>query len=139
MRRLAIAVVLVLVALRCLRGPSCRLDQDWAAEAPFYDYLNSVSFDRGRGELVYGDHQVVRTTVRFRYERDRRAISFAYDGYARRRIEYELKEGKFEVVEPGPGGDRRVRFRCRLRFAEDPFPPGAYHHPRTDYYACRER
>ncbi len=87
---------------------------------------------------MYGDHQVVRTVVRFRYERDRRAITFAYDGYAKRRIEYELKEGKFDVVEPSPGGDRKTRFRCRLRFAEDPFPPSAYHHPRTDYYACPE-
>jgi hypothetical protein len=141
MRRRAVVVVIAVVAgARWLGGhrDQCRLDPEhWQAEAPFYDYLNYVALERGSGEMVYGDHQVVRTELRFRYESADGVITFAYDdGYVPRRVGYRVDDGDFEIIEPGPGGDRKMRFRCRLRFDSDPFPPDAYHHPRTDYYAC---
>jgi hypothetical protein len=111
--------------------------EPWRAPAPFYDYLNVVSFDgRGRGELLYGDHQAIRAEVRFRYRASDRAISFDYEGHAPRTIGYAISAGDFKVWEPGPGGGTETRYRCRLRFAADPFPPDAYHHPQRDYY-CR--
>jgi hypothetical protein len=122
-------------------GKSCQLAQDWNAQAPFYDYLNSVSFTTaGRGELVYGDHQVVRTELKFRYQDDGHTIAFAYaDGFAPQRIGYAIERGDFVVVEPGPGGETRTRYACRLRFERDPFPPDAYHHPQRQYFACPRR
>jgi hypothetical protein len=140
MRRAWWLVVPLVVALQW-RGSRhrCEVALDWHAPAAHYDYFQSIAFKAdGTGELAMGEGQLVRTEVTVRYRVRGSAIVLTYvrgSAAPARTIRFSLDEGDFAVIEPDYDGRRERHFRCRLHFAENPFPPDAYSDDHRDYYA----
>jgi hypothetical protein len=128
-------------------GDPCKLEGPrWAARVALYDHLQTIRFTRGgRGELVLGSGQAVRLDLSFRHaHRGWRRLKL-YDWRHRedgrplpakpRHARYRLKRGNFRFVRKTPGGEEKLRFRCRLRFSRSPFPTGEP--ADRDYYGVR--
>lgn len=138
MKRLAFCLVAVAL-LRC-SSHHCELATHWHAPRPHYDYVQSIELRaNGTGALVMGEGQLVRTDVTVRY---RAADNVLHLDYTRgshapaRAVRYKLDTGDFVVDEPDYDGSRRHHYRCRVRFAENPFPPDVMSDDHLIYYAC---
>jgi hypothetical protein len=144
MRRLAWIglLVLIVVAWMYCRGktPPCVPALAWHSPPPHYDYFQSIELRRdGTGELAMGEGQLVRSDVKIRYRVDKGAIAIRYVAGSRaaaRTIPITIDEGDFVVVEPEYDRTREHHYRCRLRFAQNPFPPDAVSDDHRIYYAC---
>lgn len=118
---------------------SQKLLTSWLAHPEKYDYLQAVTFrSNGTGDLVWGDHQVIRHDEKFQFHV--RPLAFATDlsrwpqDLASKRFELRflseqgreyhgrllLEEGNFQFDREGPVGGR-VTFACRLTFDSCPF------------------
>ncbi|MBS2040710.1 hypothetical protein JST97_37330 [bacterium] len=118
---------------------SQRLMGSWLAHPEKYDYLQAVTFrPDGTGDLVWGDHQVIRHDEKFQF--DLRPLAFSPDPtrwsqeLASQRFELRflseqgreysgrllLEEGHFQFEREGPVGGR-VSYACRLTFDTCPF------------------
>lgn len=128
--------------LHCRHGERCRLAEYWHAPAPHYDYIQAIELrPNGTGEMIMGEGQHVVTDVRVRYRVARDSITFDYvagSDAKPRTVDFRLDAGDFVIVEPGYDEPRKRRFRCRLHFAENPFPPDTYSDDHFDYYGCEQ-
>lgn len=140
MRRILWLGVALVVWLHCRGTSPCKLAAHWDAPKPHYDYLQYVSLKSdGTGEMVMGEGQLVRSevSVRYRVKSDRITFSYVRGSRARSRtIRVRIDEGDFVVVEPDYDRERERHFRCRLHFAENPFPPDVMSDDHLDYYGC---
>jgi hypothetical protein len=120
------------------RAPS--LTRTWHAPAPHYDYLEAITFARGGvGNMVWGYHQAVRCDIDFRWRRaGDGAVELTYlrEALQPRRLAFAVERGRFDVRDPGPGGDRTIHYRCRLTFGATPFPAGC--DTQRVYYGCED-
>ena len=118
---------------------SQRLLGSWLAHPEKYDYLQAVTLrSNGTGDLVWGDHQVIRHDEKFQF--NVRPLAFSTDltrwphELAGKNFELRflseqgreycgrllLEEGHFQFEREGPVGGR-VTFACRLTFDNCPF------------------
>jgi hypothetical protein len=143
-RRLWLGVAGLALWAWCARGGGardCPLPQYWMAPPPFYDYLQRVDLgEDGRGELLFGYSQAMRTEVEIEWRAGRggRLEIKPLRGSRSRpyAVPYTVQQGDFAVRIPGPGGDEVVHFRCHLHFERNPFPPDVESDRHLDYYAC---
>ncbi|HEY5951374.1 MAG TPA: hypothetical protein VIV40_38035 [Kofleriaceae bacterium] len=140
MKRWLWLIVACAVWLQCRSGRTCKLAESWHAPPPHYDYFQSIELRAdGTGHMAMGEGQMVRSDVKVQYSVKGRAMTLHYvagSQAASRTIPFRLEEGDFVVEEPDYDRTRRRHFRCRLRFAENPFPPDAMSDDHRDYYAC---
>jgi hypothetical protein len=118
------------------------LVDDWVAEPPHGDYIESVNM-RGDGtvELVWGYGQLVRCQHWGRWARFRRdVVRFEYwdddiGDIVERDLAFWIEHGRFSFVDHDSSEERH--FGCRIVFDASPFPARCD----TDrvYYGCAER
>jgi hypothetical protein len=122
-------------------GDRCRVQQRWDAGLAEFDYLQSLDLTRSdRGRYTFGESQVVRFDVEFRYRvldddvlELKDFVEIDPDGtrqprdWPARKVRFETTEGDY-CFEP-PYGGRRC-FACRLALRA--LLPGGY----DDYYGC---
>jgi len=133
------ALLLLVIALVAGDRPPA-LERTWNAAAPHYDYLEAITFAGGGvGNMVWGFHQAVRCDVDFRWRRvDARTVELHYmrEVQPPRRLAFATDWGRFDVIDPSPGGDRTIHYRCRLTFSASPFPAGC--DTQRIFYACAD-
>ena len=111
---------------------------DWSVSAPFYDFLQSLSFgEDGYGEMVYGYAQAVRILVKFKYDLiEPGQMRFEYldtaDDFGKwfaptennryRQVGFEIIEGRHARVIESLDGHGILTCRYALRFDREPFP-----------------
>src|SRR5262249_26438732 len=108
------------------------------AQAPYADYIESVSFaEDGGAHLVWGYGQLVRCEVWRAWTREGNDV-LLLDGWdddgewEERRLHFKIDRGDFDVIDHD---DDTIRhFACRITFDESPFP--AHCDTQRVYYSC---